>query len=334
MMARFPFSGTVTGIGSLPMDDVSSAIDSVATHSPEIPFWPQLPRLSDSERVIRQGLGVLEGLIEPRAQSFGYEVHPRRIEAVIARLHSSSGELDSEHAVGFSAFESAIAAGRFRDAVAVKGQIEGPISLASYLFAGNKPFVSDDSLLAAVGSHVRQIARWQIARLQRYGLPVMFFVDEPALCLPQLARRFDAIEQLRSLLATVRSAGAIAGLHCCAHLPFREMHCAEPDILSFDADRGLESFFADPDGRAHLEAGGAVAYGMIPTLTSLDEVQVDLLFARWLTAASTFGDPRELARRAMITSTCGLGLLDESAVEPSFAMARQLGALLRKLAES
>jgi len=41
---RKPFvsAGAVTGIGSLPLTSVSSAIQAVAQFSPQVPFWPQL----------------------------------------------------------------------------------------------------------------------------------------------------------------------------------------------------------------------------------------------------------------------------------------------------
>src|SRR5258708_18092250 len=62
----FVAAGAVTGIGSLPLTSITSAIRSVAEFSREVPFWPQLPQLSERESVVCQGLGVVEELIEPR----------------------------------------------------------------------------------------------------------------------------------------------------------------------------------------------------------------------------------------------------------------------------
>ena len=45
-------------------------------------------------------------------------------------------------------------------------------------------------------------------------------------------------------------------------------------------------------------------------------------------------DVTSLAQRAMITSTCGLGLLDTSSVGESFSVARSVSKLLRSLAGS
>jgi hypothetical protein len=56
------------------------------------------------------------------------------------------------------------------------------------------------------------------------------------------------------------------------------------------------------------------------------------IFIRWLKAASLAGDPQQLARGAMITATCGLGLLDASSVEESFSVAHSISKLIRTLA--
>jgi hypothetical protein len=274
--------------------------------------------------------------IEPLVQGYGYEIKAGGLDPVLERLQRSSGELTPANAAGFHAFEEALAAGLFPSAVAVMGQIEGPITLSAYLFYNGRPFLSDPALFAAVAFHVSQIICWQIERLKSFGLPVLLFVDEPALCLGIPAGNAVTEEQRLSALAVTlndaRVRGAIAGLHCCAAQPFGRMCRAQPDILSFDAHEGLESFFADADARAFLRQGGAVAYGLVPTWASLETLEAERIFMRWLKAASLAGDPKELAQRAMITATCGLGLLDPSAVAESFGLAQGVSKLVRALA--
>ena len=70
-------AGAVTGIGSLPFTCSKSAIEAVAEFSPEVPYWPQLPRLSERESIIGQGLGIVADLVEPRSEGYGYEVRER-----------------------------------------------------------------------------------------------------------------------------------------------------------------------------------------------------------------------------------------------------------------
>jgi hypothetical protein len=336
---RKPFApaGAVTGIGSLPLLSVSSAIQSVAEFSPEVPFWPQLPQRSVSESAIGQGLGCLAGLVEPRNQGYGYEVKAGQIDAVLEALHGSSRALEEGNAAGFAAFEKALSSGLFRSAMAVKGQIEGPVTLSAYLFHQGRSFLADSTLFAAVAFHVSQMVSWQIERLRLADLPVLLFVDEPALCLEGPANAVPEEQRLNALAATLEDArirGAYAGLHCCAARPFQRMCRVKPDILSFDADAGLDLFFADWHALDFVQQGGTVAYGLVPTRTGLDAADSASIFIRWLKAASLAGDPQKFAQRAMITATCGLGLLEASSIKESFSVAHSVSKLVRTLVGS
>ena len=329
-------AGAVTGIGSLPLMSAASAIRAVAEGSPEIPFWPQLPRLSERESVIGQGLGIVADHIEPRNEGYGYQVKEGRVDSVLEILHRSSGELTPANAAGFGAFEEALSSGVFSSAVAVKGQIEGPITLSAYLFHQGRPFLSDPALFAAIAFHVSQIICWQIERLKTAGLPVLLFVDEPALCLEATVANSVSEEKMLNALAVIlegaRVRGAYAGLHCCAARPFERMRRANPDILSFDAHEGIDLFFADSHALDFVHRGGTVAYGIVPTRPGVNAVDSASIFIRWLQAASQAGDPQGFAQRAMITATCGLGLLDTSSVAESFSVAHSISKLIRALA--
>src|SRR5215471_13976292 len=132
---RMPFipAGAVTGIGSLPLRSPDSAIRSIAELSPQVPFWPQLPQVSERESIIGQGLGIVEDHIQPRSEGYGYQIKAGHIDAVLEILHRSDGHLTPDSAKGFWAFEKAASSGCFPSAVALKGQIEGPITLSAYL---------------------------------------------------------------------------------------------------------------------------------------------------------------------------------------------------------
>jgi hypothetical protein len=332
----FVAAGAVTGIGSLPYTSAESAIRSVAEFSPEVPFWPQLPQLSQRESIVGQGLGIVEDLIEPRNEGYGYQVKEGQLDSVLEILHRSSGELTPANAAGFGAFENALSSGLFSSAIAVKGQFEGPITLSAYLFHNDRPFLTDPTLFTAIAFHVSQIIGWQIDRLKSAGLPVLLFVDEPALCLEAtVATVVPEEHRLNALAATLegaRSRGAYAGLHCCAAQPFERMCRVQPDIISFDAHDGLDAFFADWHALDFMQQGGTVAYGIVPTRSGVNAVHSASIFLRWLKAASLAGDPQNFAQRAMITATCGLGLLDKSSVAESFGVAHSVSKLIRSLA--
>jgi hypothetical protein len=344
--SRLPFvaAGAVTGIGSLPFTSISAAIQSVAEFSPEVPFWPQLPQLSPHESIVGQGLAIVKDFIEPRNEGYGYQVKEGQLDPLLEALHGSNGELTPANAAGFHAFEEALSTGLFASATAVKGQIEGPITLAAYLFHKGRPFLADPVLFAALAFHVSQMTCWQIGRLQSPGLPVLLFIDEPALCLDAVVANVGStvstvsqeqrLQALAAILDDARIRGAYAGLHCCAARPFERMFRAKPDIISFDAHENLDLFFADWHALDFVNQGGTVAYGIVPARPGLDAIDSASIFVRWLKAASLAGDPQKFAQRTMITATCGLGLLDPSAVAESFHVAHSISKLIRSLAGS
>ena len=334
----FVAAGAVTGIGSMPHTSSEEAVRSVARLSPEVPFWPQLPQRSERESIVGQGLGIVENLVERRNDGYGYKVKDGQLDLVLEILYQSSGELTPGNAAGFAAFEEALSTGVFPSSVAVKGQIEGPITLATYLFHKDRPFLADPALFAAIAFHISQIIRWQTDRLKSAGLPVLLFVDEPTLCLDSpLANAVSVEQRLNALAATLESArlhGAYAGLHCCAAGPFERMCRVRPDIISFDAHVGLDVFFNDWHALDFMQQGGTVAYGIVPTRPGVNAADSATIFLRWLNAASLAGDPQKFAQRAMITATCGLGLLDPTSVTETFEVAHSVGKLIRSLAGS
>lgn len=262
-------------------------------------------------------------------------VRPGRIDAVIEALHNSTGCLTRANSAGFPVFEESMRHGMFPSALAVKGQIEGPVTLASHLFYRDRAFLADSSLFSAVAFHIAQMVCWQIEHLRSFGRPVLMFVDEPALCLNDAVcggiaqeRRLSA---LYSIFQDIRARRAFGGLHCCAERPFDRMSAANPDIISFDAHEGLEQFFSSRSALEFLDRGGWVAYGLIPTSSGLSSLRGSSIFSRWLVAASLAGDAQALAQRAIVTATCGLGLLDHSAIADSFHLASDVGTLIRRL---
>jgi hypothetical protein len=283
-------------------------------------------------------LDALSHLIEPRREGYGYAVKEGKIERVVEALHRSEGELTAANAAGFTSFQHAFSSGLFGSAIAVKGQIEGPITLSAYLFYRGRPFLSDPALFAAVAFHVSQIICWQIDRLEAARLPVLLFVDEPGLCLDGPSGSSVSEDQRLAALAAVldgaRIRGAFAGLHCCAARPLSRMCRVNADILSFDAHQNLEQFFSNPDALAFARNGGIVAYGLIPTWQDLRGVNPAAIFARWLTLASLAGDPQLFARNAIVTATCGLGLVRPEVVSESFSKAHSVGRLIHALAEA
>ncbi|CAN5252770.1 hypothetical protein BH23ACT9_BH23ACT9_22510 [soil metagenome] len=278
-------AGAVTGVGSLPHTDPDRAVAFVAQHAAEVPFWPQLPRRGPGEGMVAQALLAPQALLDGAA--------------------------------ALRPFLRALQQGRFSAARAVKGQVCGPITLAHAV--GGHPLGEGGP------DHVAQVAAqavWQVRALGANGLPVIVVVDEPALGSAPVT--VAELAGLGRVLAAIRSAGAVAGLHTCATGPL-VLPSPRPDLLSLDLHG------AGVAGHPALWGGGGlVAAGLVPT-TGDPLPSVDVLVDR-LAAAIGTTDPADAASRTLVTATCGLAGLDEAEAADRFALAAAVGARIRDLA--
>lgn len=325
--------GCVTGVGSLPFVDADEAVEFVAEHCPELPFWPQLPRRTAGEGVIGQGLGTLIEYLEPSTRPYCWSVRRGAGPAFVAALDGPTAGLSPETAAGFFALERAIESGRFPIARAVKAQLEGPATLTHCLFLDGVPVSRAPGWLDRLAGFLERQVIWQARRLRALGLPVVFVLDEPALSLVNEPGRsaVAVASALRRVLNAARTEGVAVGIHCCcAPLPSAVFAGLDLDLLSFDAhlpiaDAGLLGLARDI-----LARGGLLAFGLAPTGPL--SMTAESMEARWLALASSLGDLHDVAAQSLLTATCGLGLSTEAETRFSFTLARRAGDAIRSYA--
>jgi hypothetical protein len=326
--------GCVTGVGSLPFLDADEAVEFVAEHCPELPFWPQLPRRTAGEGVIGQGMGALIEYLEPSARPYCWSVRSGAGPAFEAALDGPAAGLSPETAAGFFALERAIGTGRFPAARAVKAQLEGPATLAHCMFLNGEPVARVPGWLERLAGFLERQVTWQVDRLRTLGLPVLFVLDEPALALVGgVGPATPAVTSaLRRVLEAGRRARAAVGIHCCSPLPLSLLADLEVDVLSFDAHLAVDGDELVGLGRGIMDRGGRLAFGLAPTGPS--SATIESLESRWLALASSLGDLRAVAAQSLITATCGLGLSTEAETRTSFTLARRLASSIGSYAAS
>ena len=320
--------GAVTGIGSLPFTDPADAVAFVAAAAPEIPFWPQLPGRDSAEGMISQSLSLgwpglrrLDGTIHARVDEADLDVFK-------AVLRSADPSLDDRQAAGFAEFRRAARAGAFPHATMVKGQLTGPMTLAWFVSCADEPVIARPSVVEALAARVVRQATWQAQALRTLGLPVLIFLDEPALAvLTRIGTGAWAAGVLREVCDAIRLAGARVGIHCCTTpVHFELLAGARPDVISFDAWQCDVTTTA----ARYWSGGGITAFGLVPTGDTPPDV-VDV-FGRWLAAASLADDPATVARRTVVTPTCGLGLTRPGDTEAAFLLASAAGRMIGEMA--
>lgn len=288
-------AGAVTGVGSLPIDDPDEAIEFVRTFAPIYPFCPQPPAME-------------------------------LVDVTLAQLEDRGGR----YGAGFEHFRDAARCGAFPAAEALKTQITGPITLSGLLGIGRSRSLSTSSQLRHLAEEVARLAEWQLSQLRPAGLPVIVCLDEPAIVLVTETAHDEAWSVIEGVLERIRRAGGRPAVHCCSLYAPGDFLAHTADVVSFDATR-LEAL--TPDDRAVLDRPRQiVSFGCVPTEPPLREA--NQAFSNWISVASQTGDPSGLARRTLVTSTCGLGRADLAFAEASFGEAAKLGALIRRLAIS
>lgn len=338
----FRAAGAVTGVGSLPHDTPADAVSFVARHAPEVPFWPQLRRLSPRESMVPQTFGPALRYLTPVRGEHAYSVTANALDRFAEALEREAGRLEPANASGFAAFLEAVDTGAFPRARALKGQCMGPVTLACSLLAEGRPFITDPGLRTLLADYIVRLGRWQIDELQTRSRHVVLVLDEAymgAALRGDPAGRETVTDLLRSVVLRLRRPGALIGLHCCDEVPAEILTAIEPDVYSFDAFRCGESLAANPHTHRFLANGGRLAWGWIPTLDDLSGVDAGAVAARWWEGCRPLVErgggvsARRVLDHSLVTAACGLAGSSPATCERSFDLAREVASRFATMCE-
>ena len=335
-------------IGSFPLDDHGEAMRLVFEATPDIPLWVQLPFFAQ-EGMIRQFAPGLPGLVDDgerlyvdsASQTFdeslmGFYEDYLGVTEGDAPLSETRFAIQEKAAPGFFAFIDAINTLPEKP-VALKGQITGPVTMATGLTDQDKRAVFyDDRLLDVVTKHLAMKARWQVEQLRAFGVPVIVFVDEPALAgfgtsaFVSITAE-DVQRIIDEVVEGIHGVGGIAGVHVCANTDWSLILNSAADILSFDA-YGYFDRLALYEGplKTFLDQGRILAWGIVPTSDPKDIDRVDAIdlhakLQGYIERLESFGISRDiLEKQSLITPSCGTGSLSLDHAVKVLALTRQL----------
>lgn len=341
--------GQATGIGSLPHAAPAEALELVFTYCKHLPHWPQLPRRSPAEGFAAQYLAPLlqRGLVREKSAgslSFtdgepGWEERLLAFyELVLDEKNLPGFAFPAESAAGFYAFMEA-GARLPREAIALKGQISGPVTVGFQVTgAGGKPSFYDQTLREILVQTLAWQARWQAAMLRSLGKPALVFIDDPGLYSYGSSTaiglgKAEIQDAIREIAQNVRAAGGMTGVHCCAGPDWSLVLELPLDFVSFDAYEYFPSM--QVCGKAldrFLAGGGALAWGIVPASEqALNEDVSSLrraLEEKMEALAAQGAGEAALRRRFMITPSCGTGSRSPEVAERVYRLAAALAEIL------
>jgi hypothetical protein len=347
-----------TTLGSLPHTDVVRGTDLMFHSTPEIPAWVQFPKRAFHENMMVQFTEGMPGLVHDADEDRVYinTAAPDYVEQLTdfyTRYLAASEEgdataLDSfglspRYAAGFGEFVTRLPE-RISDAIALKGQVTGPFTLATNLLDQERRCAYyDDTLHDVIVRTICLRAVWQITRLKQFAKPVIIFLDEPALLgfgsqTFLTIGREDVLRDLNEVAAAIHAQGGLAGVHCEANTDWSLLMESDLDILDFDAYDHMHVITLYPtELHAFLERGGWMGWGIVPTLdreAAATETLPSLLarFDQGLQRLVDRGFDREqLLRRALITPSCGAGgVLTPALAERVLSLLRESSLTLRE----
>lgn len=196
-----------------------------------------------------------------------------------------------------------------------KGQITGPHTLSFR--------VSSDNL----AQNLAQKALWQINQIKsacQSTIPIIF-IDEPSLATIQGSSPLDMIKTVSD---TIKTNGALSGLHCCSNCDWNIAIDAGIDIISFDAYTYGETLGIE--FKRFLSRGGKIAWGIVPTKDSKAIEDADLdkmikIFENGVKNLTKMGiDEKIIIENSLITPSCGAGSLSEELAQKAMDLTKQL----------
>jgi hypothetical protein len=327
-----------TAMAVMPHKDVGRALQVAL--SLDVPFWPQLPKVSYYEDMYVQASEHFPGVVldlEKRTLRFSMEKFVGEFEETMRHFDEPEYlDISETYSVVYHRFLQLDLSGR----VAIRGQLEGPISFGmNVLDQDGRPILFDDSIRPFLLEVMAKRVNVQLNRLRKKNTNAFMYIDEPGLQFlfsamsgySDQAAKGD-LEKFFSLIERPR------GVHLCGNPDWDFLLGLDLDILSLDLYTNGEVFasYARSIGK-FLDRGGIISWGIVPTnfepfeKESLDSLE-QMLTEVWTILHKKEIDLEFLLSRSLLSpATCCLVNPDaEKTVEKAFQTVKDLSARLRE----
>ncbi|MEK6673785.1 MAG: hypothetical protein AABY42_09985 [Nitrospirota bacterium] len=307
---------STTGIGSLPHVDPEEAC-RLTLEAFDIPFWPQLPKISFREWMIPQ---YSEGMPFVRIDHEHENIYVERDNSdELERFYETYTDdckiaVSEDFAKGLHAFLKIIRGKRFE---VLKGQVTGPLTFTLGLKDRSGRLAYFDEELRQISLMLLQAkARWQIEQLKQHTENVIIFIDEPILSAIGSSTylgvsREESLRLLTETAAAIKNAGGIAGIHCCGNAEWPLIIESGVEIINFDAYGYFENLAMYHENiRRFLDNGGMLAWGIIPTSDDINIETPETIIRKFRKRLERFSEliPQDmLLSRIILTPSCGTG---------------------------
>ena len=337
-----------TAIGSMPFTDPAYAVN-VSFKSMDAPIWPQLPRISVLEQMEIQYSGNIPcAVVDYEKKRMFFQTDEDYSEQFAEFYEQYLAAADPDEGTGdfsFMAITEEYSKGIYAmlDALKTKGaklpwvkvQTTGPCSFALTIVDENKRAIYyNEEFRDVIVKALAAKSRWQIQAFKPYADNIICFIDEPILSAFGSSTyvsvtREEVVAIINEVVEAVHAEGALAGVHCCGNTEWSILIDSGVDIVNFDAFEYGDTIAMYADSvKAHLENGGVLAWGVVPTSPAIRGQTVESLEQKLESVmdnlASKGIDKNLIISQAMITPSCGTGSLEPDDAEKVFDLLNKL----------
>ena len=338
-MADLGFSPNcrTTAMGILPHRDIERALELAL--SLDIPFWPQLPKMSFFEDMYVQALEHFPGVTIDAIQqkiffdlSCFYEELPLYFEKA---EDPETFRLTKDFSVVYHRFLEEDLSGY----AAVRGQVISPISLGlKVVDQDQKPMIYHDEVREVLFDFIQKKVNQQYQELRSKNPNAFVWVDDPGLELIFTAfSGYNESQAKGDLDRFWAGAEGPKGLHLCARPDWDFLLRSRLEILSFDSFNCGAIIVNYTSLVEFLRRGGVISWGIVPTYTELLEQEtpgslMDRLEYFWDELSKKGLDRDLLPRQSLLApATCNLMSPDkEKPVEKAFEILRGFSGQIRE----
>ncbi len=326
-----------TAMGILPHTDIDRAI-RVAL-SLDIPFWPQLPKVSYFEDMYVQALDHFPGVrIDPFDRKILFNL-TQFYEDLPAYLERGEEPDTYRLTKGFSLVYHRFLERDLLGYPAIRGQMISPISLGlKVVDQDQKPIIYQDEVREVLFDFIQKKVNLQYQELRMKNPHAFVWLDDPGLGLIFNALSgYNEVRARGDLDSLLKGLDGPRGIHLCAKPDWDFLLRSKIDILSFDSFSCGEMITRYPSLKDFFNRGGIVSWGIVPTYTELlEEETAESLMARveifWGDLVKQGVDKERLLHQSLLApATCNLLSPDkEETVERAFDVLKELSSSIRK----
>lgn len=345
-----------TGIGSLPHNNVNSALDDIAKTFHNVSFWPQLPAFGREEDMLVQFTKGIPGLVHDKeedryfidstSEAFFMDLEELMIDYETIVEGENFTNLDKYGLLPDSSKAFAPWLDRIKNEqpLVLKGQITGPFTFSTTLTDSEKKCAFYDETLRETLIKVLTLkALWQIVQFRKAcpKAEIIISLDEPSMSQYGSSAfltvtKQDITSSINAVTEVIHKFDAHSFVHCCGNTDWTLVTSSNVDILNFDAYNYADTLglYID-DLIKFIDKGGFIAWGLIPTLdpAQLQETNIDKLSDKFEEITTKLSekalDKKKVVSQSMITPSCGMSLLTIEQAQRAINLTVDLAKVLK-----